>query len=159
MGKSDAQVVTAASIQPKEQRQFDGGHQQADVATAQIQGTDPSSVIGRPFPLSASVQEGCKITGCPYMIQELSKFVQEPRDPSWSDGMEARLRNYIEAQPENYAIRDIECRTSVCAVEVTSNSQFPYTSQTFLNNAAAETDMDFGFESAPSRRNCVVHCI
>ena len=157
VGKSDAQVVAAASIQPKEQRQFDGGHQQAEVATAQIQETDPSSVIGRPFPVSASVQETCKITGCADMVQDLSKFVQEPRDPSWSDGMEARLRNYIEAQPGNYAIRDIECRTSVCAVEVTSNSQFPYSSWTLVNHIAAETDIELGFENASSGKIVVTY--
>jgi len=73
------------------------------------------------------------------------------------NGGEATLRNYIEAQPGNYSIRDIECPTSVCAVEGTSNSQFPYTSQTFLNNTAAETDIELGFENASSGKIVVTY--
>lgn len=90
--------------------------------------TDPDAVIGRPFPISASVESNCRHWSkndagdmCGEVQQLLSKMAQEPRDPTWARKMEEALRDHVTTEePGKFSIRAIECRTSVCAVEVES---------------------------------------
>jgi len=83
--------------------------------------SDPTAVIGRPFKISPSVEAGCKVITCPEMDRDLAKFAQQARDPAWASEMEARLEDYIEtSEPNKYQIRNVECRTSMCYVEVAS---------------------------------------
>lgn len=85
---------------------------------------DPTAVIGRVFPVSDSVEAGCRLLGgsCDEKLDGLlSHFAQEARDPAWASQVEATLRNYIaKAEPDKYSIRAIECRTTVCLVELAS---------------------------------------
>jgi hypothetical protein len=85
---------------------------------------DPRNVIGRPFPVSASVISGCKSAGCPRVDEYLSQFAQEPRDLAWASDMEIALRNYVTASQPDVTIRNVECRTSVCFIEVASVGPF-----------------------------------
>lgn len=149
LGKSDAQVATGTSIQPKAHPQVDGGHHQADVATSRTQEADYSVPIGRPFPLSASMQAACKVEfdGCKRLYDDLSTLAQEPRDPHWSDAMETKLRNYVEAESGDFTIRSLECRSSVCAIEVASmNGPLPSPSSSTLDNWVLAEAAEFAYE-------------
>ena len=93
-----------------------------DGHTRQALGTD-ESVIGTPFSVSASVEAKCKGDHifCRVVYKALTKFSQEPRDNAWASETEANIQYQIESQgPDKYSIRNLECRTTVCAVEVSS---------------------------------------
>jgi hypothetical protein len=74
------------------------------------------------FPLSDSVKSGCSNTPdlCAREYELLTKMAEERRDPAWASAMEEKLRHWIEVEPDRYAIRALECRQTVCAVEVAS---------------------------------------
>ncbi len=85
------------------------------------------SVIGRPFPVSASVEARCRNWAnkaddpCEDVHKLLSRMAQEPRDTAWAAQMEEEIRDQVmTGSPGKYSIRAVECRTSVCAVEVAS---------------------------------------
>lgn len=83
------------------------------------------SVIGIPFPVSPSVEASCKLTGkidlCERPHSELAKMTQEPRDEAWAAKTEALIQDEVMSErPGVYTIRNIECRSSICAVEIES---------------------------------------
>jgi hypothetical protein len=79
-------------------------------------------VVGRPFPLSPSMEAECRVDeeGCALALRLLKQFSQQPRDPAWASKMEAGLRELVMSRP-GYSIRAIECRVSLCAAEVASS--------------------------------------
>ena len=85
---------------------------------------DLNSVVGRPFPVSPTVEKMCrhfKLTCDETLEGLLSQFAQEPRDPPWSAKAEAALRDYVLLnEPGKFSIHTIECRTTLCIVEVES---------------------------------------
>lgn len=88
---------------------------------------DAAAMVGRPFPLSASVERGCDRLsaggGRDYCEEDrtlLSRLAQEPRDPVWASYAEARLRAFVLSEGDKYAVRALECRSTLCAIEVTS---------------------------------------
>jgi hypothetical protein len=92
--------------------------------TRQAFGTD-RSVIGTPFSVSAAVTDRCRFDKivCPLIYKKLAEFANEPRDNAWAAQEEANIQNHIESQgPDKYSIRNLECRTTICTVEVSSIS-------------------------------------
>jgi len=90
---------------------------------------DLNSVIGRPFPMSASVSTSCKrLTGglCEEFLRPLSAFAEEPRDAVWAPSAEEKLRRYVEAGPSDISLRSVECRQSLCVIEVAAIPGRPY---------------------------------
>jgi hypothetical protein len=86
---------------------------------------DGRSVIGRSFPVSESVAAYCLSLGdddeiCRQTREFLKQMAAEPRDPSWARTAEALLRKQIQESDRMLSIRHLECRSSVCAVEVES---------------------------------------
>jgi hypothetical protein len=80
-----------------------------------------ASVVGTPFPISASVVAGCRDHECDKVREQLAKMADEPRDSAWATEMEIEIQNNIISKGQDrYMIRDIECRTSICAVETAS---------------------------------------
>lgn len=83
------------------------------------------SAAGRPFPVSESVVEACnpdrpsasRQEGCGRANELLVAMAREPRDAAWAGAMEKELRAYVDAQPENYSIRALECRKTICFIE------------------------------------------
>lgn len=93
--------------------------------TASSSGAEVSegdSVIGNPFPTSASVQDSCKKNpDCDRVNAGLKEMAEEPRDVSWATNMEDQLRDYSASFGSGkYTIRAVECRESLCAIEVAS---------------------------------------
>jgi hypothetical protein len=108
----------AASLNDRTQTGVVGTY---DAAGASNQPVDPTAVIGRPFPVSPSVESGCKLDdSCSDLHQMLSRFAEEPRDPAWASEMEGKLRDLVMLDSGEYTVRDVECRTSICLVEVAS---------------------------------------
>ena len=111
------------------------------------------SETNRPFPTSESVRHDCQGTSagvgiCEAVMQLLQKFAEEPRDPGWAPDTEARIRAFVESEGGKFAIRALECRTSVCAVEVES-VHGPYLGvdyQTQVDNGLEDSVASFGDE-------------
>ncbi len=69
------------------------------------------SVVGQQFTVSASVKEGCK--------RDTIGMVREPRDVVWAATMEEKIQAVVDSQgPGKYVVRNLECRTSTCILEV-----------------------------------------
>ena len=88
--------------------------------------TKEAELFEREFQVSTSVESGCKpasprgsSTACDKIRHDLSMMAREMRDPAWASDMEARLQEYFERQSlEGLSVRNIECRVSLCAIEV-----------------------------------------
>ncbi len=72
------------------------------------------------FPVSASVQKLCQQpAGCEGLKAALREVEHEPRDSGWATDMEKDLKEYAQSLGSNkYTVRSVECRTSLCAIEV-----------------------------------------
>jgi hypothetical protein len=78
--------------------------------------TDPS-VIGRPFALSVSMQGELKKSEVFRAARErLEQMAREPRDNEWASLKESQIQDLM--MSNGTYIRNIECRTATCAVEV-----------------------------------------
>ncbi len=89
--------------------------------------SDDAPVIGPPFPVSPSVEASCKRLStpasdfCEGAHRLLDKMSRERRDPAWASEMEQKLRDHIAtSEPGKFTIRALECRSSVCILEVES---------------------------------------
>lgn len=95
-----------------------------DYVGAESHDDESKSVVGRPFPISGALRARCLEsvgTTCESLL--LREFPEQPRDQQWSDRMEAKLRDVvINVEPGKYWIGEIECRTTLCVVEVSSHS-------------------------------------
>lgn len=79
--------------------------------------------IGRPFPLSDSLSVACKHRRwCTNLaVPLLAEFAKEPRDQKWASQNEAALGAYVQARgPSEFKLRVVECRTTLCVMEVAS---------------------------------------
>ncbi len=99
----------------------------------EIASTTTPSMAGRPFPVSQSVEASCeRLSGrrgtiCDDVYVFLERMAKEPRSPVWAAQMEAKLREHVaSSQQGTFIIRTVECRTTVCALEVESHVGRPY---------------------------------
>jgi hypothetical protein len=61
---------------------------------------------------------------CGELLQKLDEFAGEERDPDWATVTERSIVRHVhEALPDS-RIRAVECRTSLCVVEVASPSGY-----------------------------------
>lgn len=93
----------------------------AGPSSANLELSDPNEVIGRPFPLSASVRHHCESSlpnVCVYGFNGLALMEQEPRDPVWAPTMEAKIADSVAVEASNASLRTVECRKSICVYEV-----------------------------------------
>jgi hypothetical protein len=83
-----------------------------------------SSVVGRPFALSASMQAELKKSDVFRAAQEvLEQMAREPRDDKWASLKESQIQDLTLSY--GIYVRNVECRTTICAVEAaTVNEPF-----------------------------------
>lgn len=82
-----------------------------------------TSVVGLPFELSRSVQANCDRfrSDCKELEEFLVRMAAEPRNPGWARDMEARIEKAVmSGERGKFRIRALECRSTRCAVEVSS---------------------------------------
>jgi len=77
-------------------------------------------VIGREFPISESLRKACEDELSVEDLERIERFAGEPRDRGWAAGAEELLYSMIEARSPDFAARRIECRKTVCLMEVES---------------------------------------
>ena len=84
--------------------------------------SDADNVVSNRFPLSPSIEAACAavIDRCVAEHKLLESQSREREDETWATGIEAKLRAHIAAEGPDVAVRRLECRTTVCAVEITS---------------------------------------
>lgn len=93
-----------------------------------------SSVIGRPFALSASMQaELSKSEAFRPARDRLDQMARESRDTDWANAKETEIQALMEGR---YSIRNIECRATICAVEVVRLAGDPFDVITFQQGLA-----------------------
>jgi hypothetical protein len=81
-----------------------------------------SSVIGRPFALSASMQSELNKDDVFRPARErLEQMAREPRDDEWAKLEESKIQDLF--MSEEMYISNIECRTTICAVELVPVSE------------------------------------
>lgn len=82
-----------------------------------------SSAAKLPFRISPSVESACR-SDCKEVHDKLLEFFTEARDPIWASEMELLIeKNVISEGRDRSAIRAIECRISLCAVETVSPNE------------------------------------
>jgi hypothetical protein len=122
--------------------------------------TDPldQTVVGRPFPISASIDllcgkgNGGRELDCEN-TRRLAEFAQEPRDTKWALNAEDGLRILVDRASKktgaSYQIRNLECRLDTCVIEVDSYHQ-PLNERLLANDwrtfHVAPFDENWGFE-------------
>ena len=93
---------------------------------------DAHSEVGRKIPVSKSIESLCRDSSsrrrfeepCTTVRSMLDTMAREPRDNAWAPDVEKRLRAQISRQLADADFRTLECRTSMCAVEVASATSF-----------------------------------
>lgn len=151
---------TAPSIQDESQSETD--------SSVDFNALDANSVVGRPFPVSASVIDSCerfKLQGkelqCKDSYAALANMAQEPRDTVWAPKAEEALRKLIMMEPDKYTIRNIECRTSICVAEYSAvRPQQLFPSHEFQRDSGLTEEIRmFAYETDPSGATLIVTVI
>ena len=141
------------------------GERKADPATPdKFELEDARTAIGRPFPVSPSVERDCMHASWPDAVciatrDFLAELSKEPRNIPWARDQERRLEAGINALgPDKFTIRAIECRSTRCAVEVASTD-------VYVGEIEGDPDLErnllpriatFGVEKGPNgERICV----
>jgi hypothetical protein len=118
------------SILSRNPSSLDNGYQSATqpAVTPQqkAQGIQESdfTVVGRAFQMAPAIEAACRTVTkptCDDVREKLASLAQEPRDVTWATAMESLIQqDVLSGEPGRFQIRDIECRTSLCAAEVES---------------------------------------
>jgi hypothetical protein len=129
-------VVSVDSQTPPPIRERDRSHSteltqrnQVDVPpkARPLSGTD-DSVIGVPFLVPASLERVCVLGErkqgvdlCERQHNLLAEMAKQPRDLAWAAKTETLIQDEVlSLSPGDFFIRNIECRSSICAVELES---------------------------------------
>lgn len=133
--------------------------------TAVIELLTDTTVIGQAFPISPSVKRQCAPSPevpkrCAELDDFLSEMAKEPRDLNWALPTEARLKKSILAtDPPIYKIRAMDCRTTLCAVEVWARDE-PWDgfldNDPELFNEFGQVRDEIGLETGPEGEEVVV---
>lgn len=106
-------------------RVLEGQHHDSGTGERKLDGDETSR---HEFSISPSVAEGChrmierygSMSGCRTALAMLAKLAQEHRDVAWAHRMETEVRDIIEQVPGGL-VRTLECRATLCALEVASS--------------------------------------
>lgn len=129
---TDAQAKAEISTQPQRNSNVGNGSEQVPAKRGPIERvssqevvnpTLDTSVVGRPFPISRSVQPDCTADSGSLDCESqrrLDEFAQEPRDLAWAPQLERALRDLMDQRNPDFSIRNVECRLVTCVLEVAS---------------------------------------
>ena len=78
------------------------------------------AVVGREFPISESLRKASEEDLSTEDLERIARFTGEPRDEAWAATAEALLQKLVESRRADFKLRRVECRKSVCLMEVES---------------------------------------
>ena len=127
--------------------------------SAAANGAEHLEVAAGPFVVPDSILATCNDPGmktghiCKKFYADLAQMAKEPRDSAWANNMEEKLQAYIEQEFKDASIRNIDCRTSLCAIEVETTdvritAVFPYPNP--LNNQLMRENWMSSTKKTPS---------
>jgi hypothetical protein len=100
-----------------------------DTAKESTKGQD-YSYVGVPFPVSASIEPGRRrlnLGSCTTVFNRLATMKEAPRDLAWAPRMEQKIQDEIVSEGDGeFGVRNVECRRTICALEVTSRLISPW---------------------------------
>jgi hypothetical protein len=123
-------------------------------------GMKRTGMAGGQFVMSNSILVACNDPGikgahtCDRLYADLAQITKEPRDVTWASDMEEKLQAYVEQTFKDASIRNIDCRTSLCAMEVQTEDPtiaavfHPYP-QPLLNQLDRDTWMESAVGTTP----------
>jgi len=80
------------------------------------------------FRVSKSVIDDCRRTpmyNCQRLDNILAKMAAQPRDLTWAPDTESRLARVLVDDARGVHIRALECRSTLCAAELASDTDYP----------------------------------
>lgn len=107
---------------------------------------------GIPFPISQSVVRYCEqiselgSADCSTHLSILAQLEKENRDSGWASAIESAITSIVKSDPA-FRIRALECRTSVCALEIESIHNARRLPLRQLSDRLSEMDFIIGYES------------
>jgi hypothetical protein len=127
-GLSTPETKVAGQAQSQSQRE------EYASGALEAQGVD-FSVVGQPFPVSASILADCEpklgmrpSLSCEPNKKLLDEMAEEPREEPWASAAERSIRALVQLEPGTdrprsvtYTIRNLECRKSICFLETSSH--------------------------------------
>jgi hypothetical protein len=119
-----------------------------------LPGIDPKGI---PFPMSESIKRACEemkhlgTASCAEHYAVLDWLANESRDEKWAASVVASIASAVASQPD-YFIRAIDCRMTLCAIEIESTrGVFRHTTGTSTNTIEL-VDRVFGYETSESNQ-------
>lgn len=124
-----AVAANTISVQPDGAARYSQGtHSISQSGSDLIPGSDASAVdrpsARRVFPVSPSIEAQCAThpipnrEECDDVEDYLRKMMLQSRDETWASTTEAKLRDYATQISNDMQIRALECRETLCAMEV-----------------------------------------
>lgn len=122
-----------------------------------IEDVDP---IGIPFPISRSVRRQCESmkdlrANCDEHFGVFSQLATESRDDKWAATSARAIMALVETQ-DGYSIRALDCRTTVCGVEIEGHDAFDRPAGRRLNPILTRVDRVYGIERNQSNERVIV---
>ena len=125
-------------------------------------GIDPTGIE---FPISDSIKRACEKLAklqhgnCHDHTAVLARLAKEGRDEAWATSVEDAIASQVLAKP-NFLIRSLDCRLTVCAVEIESTSGvFDRTAPDKLKTILSRVDTITGYERNSSNQLVTVTSI
>jgi hypothetical protein len=134
---------------------------------ATVDDAAPASVKGRPFPVSDTIlasrrrcmDDGADSELCERVFRDLEALREEQRSVPWASNVESPLaRRVEEAGGRLGVVRRLECRASLCALEVVSDG-YAYqhlSHDEILSLGLKDGWVEFGRELQPDGRSLLV---
>jgi hypothetical protein len=147
-GKPQSRETSDRNVQDEVQ---DSGSPSRERTEASVDESAGSKSAGIPFPVSASVLQYCEhLSGagsasCTDHIGVFAQLEKEKRDPVWAPSVEAEIAAVVNSDPA-FHIRALECRTTVCAVEIESIQAAIRLSFDHLDDHLSRVDRIIGYE-------------
>ncbi len=125
----------ALSVEAPESERLESGYPRPKEKPDPAAGNPRDPFRGLAFPVSESITarraEKCTqpspLEACPELAEHLSRFQLEERDDAWAMRTETGMMRAIsEREMVPLAVRGLECRTSICFVEVVSPTPYGF---------------------------------
>ena len=142
-GVDSAGVFTKADQAPKPPAEKSGSY----LGLPWMENVDP---VGIPFPISDSVRRQCDSmkdlhANCDAHFGAFAQLATEARDKEWATATAKAIMALVASQ-DGYSIRALDCRTTVCGVEIEGRDAFDRPAARQLSPVLTRVDRVYGLE-------------